>query len=157
MTGDHNGDAPGGNASDGDAPGGDAPPPGFVVLYHDEPFEMHAGPHYFRDDDGDFVAGFRAGPVHANAGGVVHGGALMAFADSALTAFAMQGVERAEESLATISLNCDFLAPARPGDWIECRGQVDRRTRSLAFVRGAMTVGETTILTCSTVVRRLRR
>ena len=60
-----------------------AVPAGFAVLYADEPFEMHAGPHYFREHDGDLVAGLRARPVHANAGGVVHGGALTAFADSA--------------------------------------------------------------------------
>jgi len=34
---------------------------------------------------------------------------------------------------------------------------VTRRTGSLVFVRGAMTVGETTVMTCSTVLRRLRR
>ncbi len=136
---------------------GDAVPPGFAVLYADEPFEIHAGPHYFREHDGDLVAGLRARPVHANAGGVVHGGALTAFADSALTAFALRGMNPDEDWVATISLNCEFVAPARPGDWIECRGAVTRRTGALVFVRGAMTVGETTIMTCSTVLRRLRR
>ncbi len=135
----------------------DALPPGFAVLYADEPFEMHAGPHYFREHDGDLVAGLRARPVHANAGGVVHGGALTAFADSALTGFALRDIDRDAEWVATISLTCEFVAPARPGDWIECRGAVTRRTRSLVFVRGEMTVGETTIMTCSTVLRRLRR
>ncbi len=134
-----------------------AVPPGFTVHYPDEPFEMHAGPHYFRVDDGDLVAGFRARPVHANAGGAVHGGALTAFADSALTAFALRDVDRDAEWVATISLTCEFVAPARPGDWIECRGAVTRRTGSLVFVRGAMTVGETTVVTCSAILRRLSR
>ncbi len=62
-----------------------------------------------------------------------------------------------EDWVATISHNFEFVAPARPGDWIECRGAVTRRTGSLVFVRGAMTVGETTVVTCSTILRRLSR
>ena len=136
---------------------GDAVPSGFAILYPDEPFEIHAGPQYYREQYGDYVAGFRARPVHANAGGVVHGGALTAFADSALTAFALRGMNPDEDWVATISLTCDFVAPARPGDWIECRGAVTGRTRALVFVRGEMTVDDATIVTCSTVLRRLRR
>ena len=51
-----------------------------------EPFEHDtAGPFYLKqEDDGSMVAAFRAERKHMNAGGVVHGGALMTFADFAL-------------------------------------------------------------------------
>lgn len=139
----------------------DNPPPGFAVLYPDEPFEVHAGPHYFRDETGPDgserrVAGMRARRVHTSASGFVHGGALLAFADSALTAFAMEAMADDDERVATITVNAEFVAPVRLGDWVECRGAVTRLTRSLAFVRGAMTVDGETVMTCSTVLRRWR-
>ena len=139
----------------------DEAPPGFAVLYPDEPFEVHAGPHYFRDETGPDgaqrrVAGMRVRRIHTSASEFAHGGALLTFADSALTAFAMDAIERGDERVATITMNSEFVAPVRLGDWIECRGQVTRLTRSLAFVRGEMTVDGETVMTCSTVLRRWR-
>ena len=140
----------------------DSVPEGFAVLFPDEPFEMHAGPHYFRGERGNRVAGMRVKPVHTSASEFAHGGALLAFADSALTAYAMDATgsidadNRDVERVATITLNAEFIAPARVGDWVECRGQVTKLTGSLAFVRGEVTVDGTTILTCSTVLRRWR-
>lgn len=151
MAGDHD-----------DAPEDDGIPEGFAVLFSDEPFEMHAGPHYFRGDRGQRVAGMRIKPVHTSASEFAHGGALLAFADSALTACAMDATgsidadNRDVERVATITLNAEFVAPARVGDWVECRGEVTKLTGSLAFVRGEMTVGGATIMTCSTVLRRWR-
>jgi uncharacterized protein (TIGR00369 family) len=130
-------------------------PPGFEILFPDEPFEMHAGPHYFLVEDGKRIAGMRARREHTSASGFVHGGALLAFADSALTACAMAAMD-AGERVATISLTSEFMAPARTGDWIECRGTVTKLTRSLAFVRGEMTVDGEAVMTCSTVLRRWR-
>ena len=122
----------------------DDPPHGFFIAHPDEPFEMHVGPHYFRDDD-PFIAGMRARPVHANAGGAVHGGALASFADSALTAFGLNTLNRAAHWVVTITLNSEFIAPARVGDWLECHGRVTGRTRSLLFVRGEIRAGVQTV------------
>lgn len=135
----------------------DAPPPGFELLYPDEPFEVYVGPHYFRKDDDGFVGGFRAKPNHTNSGGNVHGGALSAFTDSVLTGVALQAMQPEEGWVATITLNCEYLAPANLGDWIECRGTVVKRTRSLVFVRGEITVDSNPVLTCSSVLRIIKR
>ena len=135
----------------------DTPPPGFELLYPDEPFEVYVGPHYFRRDDDGLVGGFRAKLQHTNSGGAVHGGALSAFADSALTGFALQQMSPEEGWVATITLNCEFLAPANLGDWIECRGTVVKRTRSLVFARGEITVDRQPVLTCSSVLRIVKR
>ena len=48
------------------------------------------------------------------------------------------------------------VAPIRLGDWVECRGAVTKLTRSLAFVRGAMTVDGAAVMTCWTVPGRWR-
>ena len=135
----------------------DAPPPGFKVEYPDEPFEVYVGPHYFRGDGDSVVGGFRAKAQHANSAGTVHGGALSAFADSVLTGVALAEIDTTQTWVATITLNCEFVGPAKVGDWIECRGEVTRLTRSIAFVRGQITVQEQVILTCSSVLKLTRR
>ena len=84
--------------------------------------------------DGQWCYGLVTHAEHANPAGVVHGGVLMAFADHGLSFLAWEAAERA--TCTTIQLNTHFLAAIRPGDFIELRGEVTRRTRALVFVRG---------------------
>jgi acyl-coenzyme A thioesterase PaaI-like protein len=86
-----------------------------------------------RSGDG-WVYGLSTGPEHANPNGVVHGGVLMAFADHGLSLLAWEAAERA--LCTTIQLNTHFLDAIRPGEFIELKGEVTRRTRGLIFVRG---------------------
>jgi acyl-coenzyme A thioesterase PaaI-like protein len=83
-----------------------------------------------------WVYGLLTGPAHANPNGFVHGGVLMAFADHGLSLLAWEAAERAP--CTTIQLNTHFLDAIRPGDFIELRGEVTRRTRGLVFVRGVI-------------------
>jgi acyl-coenzyme A thioesterase PaaI-like protein len=73
---------------------------------------------------------------HANPSGAVHGGVLMAFADHGLSFLAWEAAERAP--CATIQLNTQFLDGVMPGEFLELRGEVVRRTKSLVFVRGLL-------------------
>ena len=73
-------------------------------------------------------------PKHANNNGVVHGGVLMAFADHGLSFLAWEAAGRA--LCTTIQLNTHFLDAAKPGEFIQLRGEVTRRTQGLVFVRG---------------------
>jgi acyl-coenzyme A thioesterase PaaI-like protein len=73
---------------------------------------------------------------HANVNGVVHGGVLMAFADQGLGLLAWEAAERAP--CTTIQLNTHFLAAIKPGDFLELRGEVTRRTTGLVFLRGVV-------------------
>ncbi|MDR3531759.1 MAG: PaaI family thioesterase [Rhodopila sp.] len=75
-------------------------------------------------------------PDHANPNGVVHGGVLMAFADHGLSFLAWEAAERAP--CTTIQLNTHFLDGIKPGEFIELRGEVARRTRGLVFLRGVI-------------------
>lgn len=86
--------------------------------------------------DGNWLYGLLTGPEHANPAGVVHGGVLMAFADHGLSLLAWEAAERAP--CTTIQLNTHFLDVIKPGNYIELRGEVTRRTRGLVFVRGVI-------------------
>jgi acyl-coenzyme A thioesterase PaaI-like protein len=85
-----------------------------------------------------WLYGLLTGPEHSNPNGVVHGGVLMAFADHALSFHAWEAAERAP--CTTIQLNTHFLDAITPGEFIELRGEVTRRTRGLVFVRGVIGV-----------------
>ena len=78
--------------------------------------------------------GLQTGSDHGNPNGVLHGGVLLAFADHALSLLAWEAAERSV--CTTIQLNSHFLDAARPGEFLELRGEVTRRTRGLVFLRG---------------------
>ncbi len=88
--------------------------------------------------EGQWVYGLLTGPDHANPQGVVHGGVLMAFADHGLSLLAWEAAERSP--CTTIQLNTHFLDAIAPGEFIDLRGEVTRRTRGLVFVRGVIGV-----------------
>ena len=104
-------------------------------------FSEHIGPIY-RKGDGDpagWVFGARIAGHHINGGGVVHGGMLMSFADHCLGEIVHQTTK---SRCSTISLQVNFVAPGRAGDWISCTGEVTRVARSVVFIRGRVVAGE---------------
>jgi len=121
-------------------------PPGFEVFRNQVGFSGHVGPFYVRKPiNGHTLAfGFRVLPQHINQGGVVHGGMLVTFIDHALGAMVFTGAGR--KPCSTISLDCNFVSPARLGDWVECTGEVVRATSSVMFMEGRLRVGERTLL-----------
>lgn len=130
-----------------------APPEGFIPIDEPPGFDAMVGPYYRKQTDDGPVHGVLAEARHLNPGGVIHGGMLMTFIDRTLGALVWHAI--GGRPCATVSLNTDFLAPARPGDWIECRGQVTRQTRALVFVRGELTTGDRTLMTASGIWKKL--
>ncbi len=49
----------------------------------------------------------------------------------------------------TISLNCDLIGPAKLGDRIRGTATITRRTRSIVFISGTLTVEDKPILTAT--------
>jgi uncharacterized protein (TIGR00369 family) len=99
-----------------------------------------------REGDGEgagWVYGFTAEARHLNVGGVVHGGALIAFADETLGMTLWEAADR--RPVTTVQLNTHFLAPVREGDFVTLRAELLRRTRSLLFVRGLLRVADRTV------------
>ncbi len=125
------------------------------LYWADDPFESHAGPYYFREDEKGPVAAFRALPHQMNGGGFMHGGCLMTFADFAL--FALAQKELADDHAVTVSFASEFLSAATQGEWIEARGEVLRNGRSLIFVRGLITAEGRSCLNFSGAIKRVRR
>lgn len=119
-----------------------------------EPFEHDtAGPFYMRqDEDGGMVAAFRAERKHMNAGGVVHGGALMTFADFALFALAHSGED--DGYGVTVAFTSEFLAGALEGELIEARGEVMGGGKSITFVRGVITSDGRPVLNFSGTIKK---
>ncbi len=107
-------------------------------------FTGHVGPLWRREVDEGQQVGLFVGEHHANNHiGTVHGGVLMTFADNALG----MGVSRAlgASNCATVSLQTQFLASARVGDFLVCRPEVIRKGRQMVFMRGLIDVAGKTV------------
>jgi uncharacterized protein (TIGR00369 family) len=100
--------------------------------------------------EGDRLAFGFHGHEHLNNGrGVIHGGMLATYIDHALGRTVREAAGGV--AVATIQLDLHYLAPGLPGRFIEARGEVTRLTRSVVFIRGALTQGGKPILTASGV------
>lgn len=118
-------------------------------------FDQTVGPFYFRPDpDGSMRCAFRAEQKHMNAGGRMHGGCLMTFADIALFQTAYQEMEGSNG--VTVQLDSTFVDAARVGDLVEATGEVVRAGGSLIFVRGRISVQDRTVMTFSGIIRKLK-
>jgi uncharacterized protein (TIGR00369 family) len=98
------------------------------------------GPVWQRMEGAERRLGFLAEERHFNPGGVVHGGMLMAFADEFLGGVVFEAI--GQRPIVTIQLNTHFIATVQRGDFVEGRGEVVRRTRTIVFVRGMLMVGD---------------
>lgn len=126
------------------------------TTWPDEPFEYEtAGPFYFRIDENGPVSAFRAERKHMNAGGVMHGGCLMAFADFALFAIAHDGLQ--DSYGLTVAFTSEFLDGPLVGEYIEARGEMLREGASLVFVRGIVTSNGRPCLNFSGTIKKRRK
>jgi uncharacterized protein (TIGR00369 family) len=125
--------------------------------YHYEPadaFEDYTGPFHCRPDaDGSLVCGFMPEPKNCNAGGNIHGGSLMTFADYALFMIA-GGMDSAVHGV-TVTCNCEFVGAAEAGNLLTARGEVVRAGFSMIFVRGLISDGERPVMAFSGTIKRI--
>lgn len=92
---------------------------------------------------------FAAAAHHMNSAGTVHGGMLMTFMDTSMSRTSRLISDA--KSTATVSLTCDFVAPAKLGDVIESRVRVTRRTRTIVFLSCELVCGERVLMVGSGV------
>jgi uncharacterized protein (TIGR00369 family) len=120
----------------------DAPPAGFRPLTGRAECESFAGPYYLAESDGAWSMGFRVQPRHLNKMGVCHGGILATFADALGTAVKRGQGLRVETP--TITLTVDYVAPVRPGTWVQATPKLVAQTRKLLNFHSLITAdGET--------------
>lgn len=105
-----------------------------------------AAAHWQREDADGFAFLFGTSEAQANGHGAVHGGILATYMDHTLGRTARLA---ADAKVATIQLDLHYLAAARPGDFVEARGTVVRRTRSVIFVAGRLSVAGKDVLSAS--------
>jgi len=110
-------------------------PPGFRRLTETVGFAAANGPWFEKVENGRSVRGFVVGPQHANALGIVHGGMLAAFLDSAMGTAVWHALGRRS---VTLRLSLDYLGPARVGDWLQAEGEVVGHDEHVARVRGRL-------------------
>ncbi len=129
-----------------------SPPPGFHPYYRDDLFYGAVGPMFVRYMGGKLSFGFRVLEKNANATLICHGGMLMTLADMQI-GLATCVEEDVAALVPTVNLNCDFLAPARIGDWVEAASRLVRRTRRMMFVETLLTVGGEPVLRANGIVK----
>lgn len=110
-------------------------PDGFHALTDLPGFAGHNGPWYEKVAGGRVIRGFLAGPQHANTLGIVHGGMMAAFLDSAMGTCVFHTLQR---RCVTLTLNLGYLGPGRIGDWLEAEGEVIGHDENVAQVRGRL-------------------
>jgi uncharacterized protein (TIGR00369 family) len=110
-------------------------PEGFELLSNASVYSRHIGPSYARKEvDGATL--IQPTLAHmCNSGGVLHGGYMMSFADSAVTRAAGLVTGLAPS---TVSFAAEFLASGDPTAPLVTRVEVPRHGQSLAFLRGLL-------------------
>lgn len=105
--------------------------------------------------DGDEpVIGFRVLPRHCNPRQTCHGGMLMTFCDYVLPTIARLTDPNHDHFTPTISMNINFLAPARIGAWVEGRAKILRRSANLLFVDGLIRADDVPVVQASGIFKR---
>jgi uncharacterized protein (TIGR00369 family) len=116
-------------------------------------FMAQAGPLWARrDGDGEgWVYGVLTTDRHLNPAGVVHGGLLATLIDHALSTVAWEAAGRVP--CVTVQLDTQFMAAVPAGVLVEARARVSRRTSSLVFMRGQLTVDGTEVLVAQALMK----
>lgn len=118
-------------------------------------FGAHVGPLYI--DEREVLSprfAFLPQAHHANAAGVVHGGMLMTLCDQVLglTVRANAGTH----AVVTVSLTCQFVTAARPGNWIEGWAEIVHRAGQLFFIRGTLMSAGIPLMSSSGIWKQVR-
>ncbi len=132
-------------------------PAGFKPLKVGGPYMQINGPLYGRliqsDGQRQVLIGFRVEPRHTNPTGVCHGGMLASMADMMVAICVPYQTNLPRHFFPTISLQMDFLAPARVGDWVQAETQILRTTRNLVFTQALLKVQDELVLRVSGIYK----
>jgi acyl-coenzyme A thioesterase PaaI-like protein len=113
-----------------------------------------AGPFWARGQNADREIGLLVEERHSNDHmGILHGGALMTFADIALGWGAAEALNGAP--CVTVQLQLHFVAGAKVGEFVSCKPEVVRRTAHLVFVRGLIKAGDKTVASADGIWKQL--
>lgn len=113
------------------------------------------GPTFVKLIDGKVTAALLAQDHLANDNlGIVHGGAMMTFADMAMGIGVGHAID-GKATFVTAHLAVQFTSAARIGDVITCQPEVVRKTSSMVFIRGLIVVGDRVVASCDGIFKLL--
>jgi acyl-coenzyme A thioesterase PaaI-like protein len=118
-----------------------------------DPYESAIGPLCFREEEQGVRCAFIPTRHHLNGGGLIHGGALMSFADFSLFAIARHALK--DTKAVTVTFNGEFVAGGAPDIMVEAKGDVLRATRTMVFVRGLVFQQGRTLLAFSGTLKKI--
>lgn len=118
-------------------------------------FTERNGPLFKRVRGGKITFAFRVDARHLNPREVVHGGWLTSFVDVSMGQSGRFYLGKPGLN-PTIHLETDFIAPIRPGQWVECEAQLVNATRSMTFMQGVVTADGEPVARCSGIFKILR-
>jgi uncharacterized protein (TIGR00369 family) len=125
-------------------------PAGFELLSNASVYSRHIGPSYARKEvDGASLVQPTL-PHMCNSGGVLHGGYMMSFADSAVTRAAGLTTGMAPS---TVAFAAEFLSAGTATTPITTRVEVPRHGKSLAFMRGLLEQDGRKLLSYSATIK----
>ena len=126
-----------------------AVPAGFGLLANASLYSRHIGPSYVRKEVDGATLVQPTLPHMCNSGGVLHGGYMMSFADSAVTRAAAFVTGMAPS---TVSFAAEFLAAGDALSPLTTRVEVPRHGKTLAFLRGLLEQGGKPLLSYSATI-----
>ena len=110
-------------------------PQGFELLANASVYSRHIGASYARKEAGGATLVQPTLPHMCNSGGVLHGGYMMSFANSAVTRAAGMTTGMAPT---TVAFSAEFLSAGQSRSPLVTRVEVPRSGKSLAFLRGLL-------------------
>jgi uncharacterized protein (TIGR00369 family) len=125
-------------------------PADFELLTTASVYSRHIGPSYARPETDGATLIQPTLPHMCNSGGVLHGGYLMSFADSAVTRAAGMVTGMAPS---TVAFAAEFLAAGDTGTPLATRVEVPRHGKSLAFLRGVLEQNGRKLLSYSATIK----
>jgi len=120
-------------------------PAGYTEVFPEAGFNAYVGPVWRSPDGSEYL--FDVREVHLNGGGSLHGGMGMALADIIMDRTVRDALDGAKAL--TISLSCDIVSGSKLGDRIIGRATITRRTRSIVFIAGELSVAGKPIMTAT--------
>lgn len=99
------------------------------------------GPFWMRGENQTREVGLVAEARHCNSHlGTVHGGVLMTFSDVGMGLGVVDAL--GAPKCATADLHIQFISAAKLGDFLICKPELIRATKSMVFMRGVISVDE---------------
>ncbi|MFZ4121485.1 MAG: PaaI family thioesterase [Caulobacterales bacterium] len=126
------------------------PPDGFILHDRKSPVTDAWAPLWSRRAPGNIEIGFFVQTAHCNARGLLHGGVLAALADNAMGMSLGRTVVQADATtqrpnILTTSLSLDYIASAKPGQWVCITPRVLKASGSSGVVDALITSDGQTI------------